>query len=166
MDKFDIPSVAVTPVDYDPSDTADSLGIGRAPTSGSDASRYRQSQSEMRNRSGSIQSSTPSSPVATMDSPYLSARHRPTPSSSSIQPDWHFAAAMENAGSGQGISPPASPGLSPGLSPGDGMAMRDRSSSNVSQNEMLSLFGDSAWGQSMRRSFTTKRPSDGRRPSS
>lgn len=159
--KFDVPSVAVTPVDYDPSDTADSLSVGRAPTSGSDASRYRQSGSGIRNRSGSIQSSVTSSPTASMDAPYLSARHRPTPSSGSIQPDWHFAAAMENAASGQGLSPPASPGLT-----GDfGTAMRDRASSNVSQNDMLSLFGDSAWGQSMRRSVTQRRRASGRRPS-
>ena len=157
--KFDVPSMVVTPVDYDPSDTADSLGVGRAPTSGSDASRYQQSGSQMRNRSGSIQSSAPSSPSAS-ESPYLSARHRPTPSSGSIQPDWHFAAAMENAGS-PGLSPPASPGLTGNF----GTPMRDRASSNVSQNEMLSMFGDSAWGQSMRRSVTQRRRASGRRPS-
>jgi hypothetical protein len=160
--KFDVPSVAVTPVDYDPSDTADSLGVGRAPTSGSDARLHRQSGSQMRNRSGSIQSSAPSSPTAP-ESPYLSARrHRPTPSSSSIQPDWHFAAAMENAG-GAGLSPPASPGLQ--VSGEIGTPMRDRASSNVSQHDMLSLFGDSAWGQSMRRSVTQRRRASGRRPS-
>ena len=158
--RFDIPSVAVTPVDYDPSDTAESLGIGRAPTSGSDASRYRQSGGTMRNRSGSIQSSAPSSPTAS-ESPYLSTRHRPTPSSSSIQPDWHFAAAMENAG-GPGLSPPGSPGLSADV----GATTRNRANSGVSQHEMMGLFQDSAWGQSMRRSVTQRRRTSDRRPSS
>ena len=158
--KFDIPSVAVTPVDYDPSDTVESLGIGRAPTSGSDGGRYRPSGSVIRNRSGSIQSSAPSSPTAS-ETPYLSTRHRPTPSSSSIQPDWHFAAAMENAG-GQGHSPPGSPGLSADF----GAPARHRASSGVSQHEMMGMFQDSAWGQSMRRSATQRRRVSERRPSS
>ena len=156
--KFDVPSLAVTPVDYDPSDTADALGVGRAPTSGSDAgsSRSRPSGSVIRNRSGSIQSSVPSSPTG--DSPYLSARHRATASSSSIQPDWHFAAAMEGA---SGLSPPASPRLTAEV---DGATTRNRSNSAISQHEMMGMFQDSAWGQSMRRSATQRRAS-GRRPS-
>jgi hypothetical protein len=158
--RFEVPSVAVTPVDYDPSDTAESLGIGRAPTSGSDASRLHQSGSVIRNRSGSIQSSAPSSPSLT-DSPYLSARHRPTPSSGSIQPDWHFAAAMENANP-PGLSPPGSPGFLPGEPPTGG---RNRANSAVSQNEMMDMLQDSAWGQSMRRSVTQRRRSSNRRPS-
>ena len=109
--KFEIPSVAVTPVDYEPPDIAEGLGIGRAPTTGSDAGRSSgsgQAGSVMRNRSGSIQNSAPSSPIS--DTPYLSARHRPTTSSSSIQPDWHFAAAMENAQvRAPSLTPPGSP---------------------------------------------------------
>ena len=59
-------------------------------------------------------------------------------------------------------APPASPGLTGEL----GHAMRDRASSSVSQNnEMLSMLGDSAWGQSMRRSVTQRRRASGRRPS-
>ena len=163
--KFDIPSVAVTPVDYEPSDTAESLGIGRAPTSGSDAgSRTSQPGSVMRNRSGSIQSSTPSSPTG--DAPHLSARHRPSPSSGSIQPDWHFAAAMENV---SGLTPPASPGLLPTdrdqPSP-EASAARNRAQSSVSQRDVMGLFQDSAWGQSMRRSATQGRRTSDRRPSS
>ncbi|KAK3053349.1 calcium channel protein [Extremus antarcticus] len=157
--KFDVPSVAVTPVDYEPPDSGGALGIGRAPTSGSDASRLTQSGSVIRNRSGSIQSSAPSSPSAS-DSPYLSARHRPTPSSSSIQPDWHFAAAMESANPA-GLTPPGSPGFPADSSPSG----RDRANSAVSQHEMIGMFHDSAWGQSMRRSVTQKRRSSNRRPS-
>lgn len=149
--KFDVPSVSVTPVDYDASDTAESLGPGRAPASGTDASS---SVSGMRNRSSSIQLSPSASP--TREGFNLSSGHRPTPSSSSIQPDWHFAAAMEAAR-------PSPPG-SPGLSDSDATAARSRANSAVSQHGMMGLFEDSAWGQSMRRSFTTKRTSD-RRPS-
>ncbi|KAK3698461.1 calcium channel protein [Vermiconidia calcicola] len=157
--RFDVPSVAVTPVDYEPPDTGEGLGIGRAPTSGSDASSYRQSGSVIRNRSGSIVSSVPSSPTAP-ESPYLSARHRATPSSSSIQPDWHFAAGLENAGAA-GLSPPGSPGFNTE----SGAAARNRANSGVSQNEMLNMFEDSAWGQSMKRSVTQKRRTSHRRPS-
>ena len=160
--KFDIPSVAVTPVDYEPPDNEEGLGVGRAPASGSDAG-YSSPGSQMRNRSGSIQSSAPSSPIAGRDSPYLSARHRPSPSSGSIQPDWHFAAAIENAQSPSGLSPPGSPRFMPqsdGAAAAGGATMsptvepRNRASSAVSQNEMMGMFQDSTWGDAMRRSRT------------
>ena len=160
--KFEIPSVAVTPVDYEPPDIAEGLGIGRAPTTGSDAGRSSgsgQAGSVMRNRSGSIQNSAPSSPIS--DTPYLSARHRPTVSSSSIQPDWHFAAAMENA---QVRAPSLTPPGSPRLTGEGAAAARSRANSAVSQHEMMGMFQDSAWGQSMRRSATQKHTND-RRPS-
>ncbi|KAF2484444.1 Ion transport protein-domain-containing protein [Neohortaea acidophila] len=153
--KFDnIPYVAVTPVDYEPPRTSGDGGVGRAPTSGSDAGRTH--WSEMRNRSNSIQSSAPPSPS---QESYLSAtRHRPSGSSSSIQPDWHFAAAMENAG---GLSPPPSPGYPPASEDGpadenDG-ATRSRANSAVSQNEVMGMFQNSVWGRSMRRSATQRR---------
>lgn len=162
--KFDVPSVSVTPVDYDPSDTAESLGLGRAPTTGSDAGSGRSSApgTILRNRSGSIQHSDGESEQEAFrqSSPHLSAHHRPTGSASSIQPDWHFAAAIEGA-----VSPP----LSPHLGPQTGGGTRSRANSAVSQHEMMDMFSDSAWGQSMRRSFTTRRVSDNsndRRPSS
>lgn len=151
--KFDIPSLSITPVDPDPSDTAESLGVGRAPAGSPDAGS---SASGMRDRSPSIQLSPTASP--TREGFNLGSRHRPSPSSSSIQPDWHFAAAME------GVSRPSPPG-SPGLSDTDATAARSRANSAVSQHEMMGMFQDSAWGESMRRSFTTKRSSD-RRPSS
>ncbi|KAK5168414.1 calcium channel protein [Saxophila tyrrhenica] len=159
--RFDVPSVAVTPVDYEgPSSAA--FGTGRAGASGSDASHLQQSGgSVIRNRSNSIQSSAPSSPSAS-ESPYLStSRHRPTPSSSSIQPDWHFAAAMESANPA-GLSPPGSPGMFAADIESGG---RNRAGSAVSQTEMFGMLQDSAWGQSMRRSVTQKRRVSGRRPS-
>ena len=178
--KFDVPSVAVTPVDYDPHDTAESLGLGRAPTSGSDAG-HGTPGSQMRNRSGSIQSSAPSSPTAGRESPYLTTRHRPSPSSGSIQPDWHFAAAIEGAGGAQspsntsGLTPPGSPRFMP-QSDGAGqpptsptVEARTRASSAVSQNQMMGMFQDSSWGDAMRRSTThrgTQHHRRSRRPSS
>ncbi|EME49131.1 hypothetical protein DOTSEDRAFT_68005 [Dothistroma septosporum NZE10] len=149
--RFDVPVLSVTPVDYDPSDTAASLGVGGAPPGDSEPS------SDLRKRSSSIQLSPVASP--TREGFNLSPRHRPTASSSSIQPDWHFAAAME------GVARPSPPG-SPGLSDIDATAARSRANSAVSQHDMLGTFQDSAWGQSMRRSFTTKRPDDQRQPSS
>lgn len=155
--KFDIPAVSVTPVDYNAADTADSLGVGRAPTdANSSRSRSRGDSSAgsvIRNRSSSIQRSPVTSPAREEFHLSISpSRHRPSVSSSSIQPDWHFAAAME------GASPPGSPGLPAN----DASAARSRANSAVSQGEMLGLFQDSAWGQSMRRSVTQKKTSDTR----
>ena len=165
--RFDIPSVAVTPVDYDPSDTADSLGVGRLRSaSGTDAGSPESSRlgSTMRNRSGSMQSSPSTSPTRA-HAPHLSATlytpgHRSAGSQGSIQPDWHFASALADATSG--ISPPGSPRLTPLDS-----VSRSRANSAVSQIEVIGMFGDSAWGESMRRSQTMRRTSsNNRRPSS
>ncbi|KAK3626032.1 calcium channel protein [Elasticomyces elasticus] len=164
--KFEVPSLSVTPVDFDPSDTADSLALGRAPTSGSDAGSGRSTAlgSTMRNRSGSIQhlGQDPDLAVPYDGSPRLSARHRPSASASSIQPDWHFAAAME--GAAPGLTPPGSPGLAP-TTPAPS---RSRANSAVSQNEMVGMFSSSPWGASMERTMTTRRTSQNppRRPSS
>ncbi|KAK5693939.1 calcium channel protein [Elasticomyces elasticus] len=164
--KFEVPSLSVTPVDFDPSDTADSLAFGRAPTSGSDAGSGRSTAlgSTMRNRSGSIQhlGQDPDLAVPYDGSPRLSARHRPSASASSIQPDWHFAAAME--GAAPGLTPPGSPGLAP-TTPAPS---RSRANSAVSQNEMVGMFSSSPWGASMERTMTTRRTSQNppRRPSS
>ncbi|EMD00729.1 hypothetical protein BAUCODRAFT_118469 [Baudoinia panamericana UAMH 10762] len=166
--KVDVPSVSVTPVDYDPLDTADSLGVGRAPTSGSDAGRSGMADPGMgiRNRSSSLQqphSHPEHEDALAPTSPRLSPRgHRPSASTSSLQPDWHFAAAMENAG--PGLSPPGSPNLSATTPTG---LSRSRAGSAVSQSEMMGMFSSSPWGASMERSMTTKRGSNAnRRPSS
>ncbi|TKA58618.1 hypothetical protein B0A55_12588, partial [Friedmanniomyces simplex] len=123
----DVPSVSVTPVDFDPTDTAESLGgLGRrAPASGSDGGRFITTTalgggSTMRNRSGSVQHHHYGDPEDRESSPArLSAtRHRPSASASSIQPDWYFAAAMEGAATTPaGLTPPGSPGLTPNFSP-------------------------------------------------
>ena len=164
--KFNVPSVSITPVDYDPANTAENLGIGRAPVaSGSDMATHTPTLHELdgtgiRNRSSSIQQTPTASPRGSVHgSPHLSANHRPTTSSGSIQPDWHFAAALESAAAG--VSPPVSPRLT-ATSVSDGN--RSRANSAVSQNEMMDMFGSSAWGESMRRSATQRRVSDNRRP--
>ncbi|KAK0904057.1 calcium channel protein [Friedmanniomyces endolithicus] len=186
--KFDIPSVSVTPVDFDPADIERSVAVGlRAPASGSDAGSSRTFTSAlgstMRNRSGSIHQhlddpvelGRPSFDHELSASPArLTPRHRPSTSTSSIQPDWYFAAAMEGA-SPAGLTPPGSPGLTPNLTPltpggaggGDGGA-RSRANSAVSQNDMVGMFSSSPWGASMERTMTTRRTSQNppRRPSS
>lgn len=141
-----IPSVSITPVDFDVSDSVHSLG----PQSSASASG--QSPIEGRARSATLQTTSSGSPSG---SPHLAPRHRLSPSQSSIQPDWHFAAALENAS--YGTSPPASPGLSP-VTGG-----RSRANSAVSQHEMMDMFDQSAWGESMRRSATQKRGSSTKR---
>lgn len=169
--KFHVPSVSVTQVDSDTDHNAQhqSLGVGRAPSlSSSDAAVPSSwSRGDGRHRSNSIQTtptgsptrgpgSLPSSPQTSPGQP-----HRPSPSQGSIQPDWHFAAALEHAN-----TPPGSPMLT-----GDAGLGRSRASSGVSQSDMMmDTFGTSAWGESMRRSVTThRRTSDrdhsNRRPS-
>lgn len=149
--KFHVPSVSVTPVEPD-ADGAQNLGVARASTlSEQDAAGPSSSWSrgEARIRSNSIQTTPTGSPIHSQpSSPQLSPAHRPSPSSASIQPDWHFAAALENA-----VTPPGSPRLT-----GDGGFGRSRASSAVSQSDlMMDTFGTSAWGESMRRSVTTSR---------
>ena len=174
---LNVPSVNVTPVDHTASSSSDAWGASRAPTSGTDADNNpfnrSDSESHMRRRSSSQQTSPVASPRA--ETFHLSPRHRPSHSGGSIQPDWRFAAAIENVNR---ISPPGSPGF-----PDSDFTARNRANSAVSQNEMVGMFQDSAWGQSMRRSFTQRRsntsrrtthnssnrsssPSDARRPSS
>jgi hypothetical protein len=157
--KFHVPSVSVTQVDND-TDTPQGLGVDRASSfSGSDAAGPSSwSRGEVRHRSNSIQTTPTGSPIHSHpSSPDLSpAALRPSPSNNSIQPEWHFAAALENA-----ITPPGSPRLTGG----DAAIGRSRASSAVSQSGMMmDTFGTSAWGESMRRSVTThRRTSDNNR---
>jgi hypothetical protein len=156
--KFHVPSVSVTQVDND-TDASQGLGVDRASSfSGSDAAGPSSwSRGEVRLRSNSIQTTPSGSPVHSHpNSPDTSpAAHRPTSSQAHIQPEWHFAAALENA-----ITPPGSPRLT-----GDAAIGRSRASSAVSQSGMMmDTFGTSAWGESMRRSVTThRRTSDNNR---
>jgi hypothetical protein len=156
--KFHVPSVSVTQVDND-TEASQGLGVDRASSfSGSDAAGPSSwSRGEVRHRSNSIQTTPTGSPIHSHpNSPDMSpAAHRPSPSNERIQPDWHFAAALENA-----ITPPGSPRLT-----GDAAIGRSRASSAVSQSGMMmDTFGTSAWGESMRRSVTThRRTSDNNR---
>ena len=156
--KFHVPSVSVTQVDND-TDASQGLGVDRASSfSGSDAAGPSSwSRGEVRLRSNSIQTTPSGSPINSHpNSPDTSpAAHRPTSSQAHIQPEWHFAAALENA-----ITPPGSPRLT-----GDAAIGRSRASSAVSQSGMMmDTFGTSAWGESMRRSVTThRRTSDNNR---
>jgi len=151
--KFNVPSVSVTRVDNDTADEQQGLGVDRASSlSGSDAAGPSSwSRGEVRHRSNSIQTTPTGSPIRSSNpsSPEMSpAAHRPSPSQASIQPDWHFAAALEHA-----HTPPGSPRLT-----GDAAIGRSRASSAVSQSGMMmDTFGTSAWGESMRRSVTTHR---------
>jgi hypothetical protein len=151
--KLHVPSVSVTQV-HDDTDASQGLGVNRASSlSGSDAAGPSSwSRGEVRHRSNSIQTTPTGSPIrgSNPSSPEMSpAAHRPSPSQASIQPEWHFAAALENA-----ITPPGSPRLTGG----DAAIGRSRASSAVSQSGMMmDTFGTSAWGESMRRSVTTHR---------
>jgi hypothetical protein len=161
--KFTVPELSITPVEYDPSDTADVFARLASPHEGAAANRRRGRSGgsagghdgdgghphERRDRSTSIQLTPTTSPVR--GESRLSPQHRPSPSSHSIQPDWHFAAAIGGAAAHR-----HSPPVSPGLGRADEAAARSRANSAVSQNEVERMFQDSAWGQSMRRSVTQK----------
>nr|POF21044.1 calcium-channel protein cch1 [Quercus suber] len=132
--KMDVPSLSITPVVGEESGTR----AGRSSSVRSELSSNQDVANAMfRNRSGSIQFSEPPSRDP---SPGLTPRHTPTPSASSIQPDWHFAAGLDAP---PGLTPPGSPGLAPEPS-----GSRSRSNSAVSQTDMMGAFQDSAWGES------------------
>jgi uncharacterized membrane protein YgcG len=173
--RFDVPAVSITTVDPESrSSSSDRTGRPSATSISEPADRLGGiSSTGVRSRSNSAQRTTPShSPTRETTTTHLSPRHAPSSSASGIvQPDWHFAQAIE------GTSPPPSPrtrmvagaGIDGGGSetPTD-VAARSRANSALSQNEMMGMFQDSAWGQSMRRSFTMKRGNSqlDRRPSS
>jgi hypothetical protein len=165
--------VSITAVDPDSrSSSSERAGRPSTTTSGSDTAD-RLGMTGVRSRSNSAQRTPSASPTRRpSETTHLSPRHRATPSASGIvQPDWHFAQAIE------GTSPPTSPRLRIVSGSGGGggddaetptAAARSRANSALSQNEMMGMFQDSAWGQSMRRSFTMKRGTSqmDRRPSS
>jgi hypothetical protein len=170
--RFDVPAVSITTVDPDSRSSSSEHAGQPSTTSGSDTVD-RLGMTGVRSRSNSIQRTPSASPTRRpSESTHLSPRHNATPSASSgiVQPDWHFAQAIE------GTSPPTSPRLrvvsGSGGDDDDGetptAAARSRANSALSQNEMMGMFQDSAWGQSMRRSFTMKRGNSqlDRRPSS
>ena len=161
--KVDVPALSITPVDHEPDDTSAVFAMRPGSAGGlthESGARSRANSANsggmqlggmaQRQRSTSIQLTPTSSPIREEFhlSPQLRPQHRPTASSSSIQPDWHFAAAMEGARGPDSHSPPGSPGLR--------TADNSRSRANSAVSE---IFQDSAWGQSMRRSFTQKKGS-------
>lgn len=99
-----------------------------------------------RSRSNSIQITPTSSPTRARHQS-LSA-HRPSDSNvSDISGNWHFATALAP------VSRPSSPG------DGTEKPSRKRKNSSVSAQNAMEAFDNSAWGESIRRSFTLRRPS-------
>ncbi|KAJ8106599.1 hypothetical protein OPT61_g9428 [Boeremia exigua] len=98
-----------------------------------------------RSRSNSIQMTPTGSP--TRGGPLSPSSPRASPFSPPADADWHFASALS-------LSRPPSP-MEEQLAPTDN---RSRANSAVSAAEVLEVLDSSAWGESIRRSFTTRRP--------
>ena len=84
-------------------------------------------------------------PSPTGRSPTLSPRHSPSPSAESGNFDWNLSPALGGAGFD---------GTSDSLSPHGG---RSRAGSSVDRQNVIDVFDNSAWGESIRRSFTLRR---------
>ncbi|GAB7363878.1 hypothetical protein MBLNU230_g4441t1 [Neophaeotheca triangularis] len=150
-----LPSLNVTPVNYDPIDTPNSLDLGRAWESRSNSIGARSppvSPRGTRFRNNSIQFSPTASPNGSPRQSRQSSSNRASGPEANMHPEWHFAAALEHANRS---SPPGSPGLT-----SDDAAGRSRANSAISQSEADASFGTSPWGRSMVRSTTQRRPSD------
>lgn len=98
----------------------------------------------VRSRANSIQMTPTGSP--TRGGPFSPSSPRASPFFPPADPDWHFASALTN-------SRPASPHEEQ-LAPTDA---RSRANSAVSAADVLEVLDSSAWGESIRRSFTTRR---------
>jgi len=104
--------------------------------------------SVLRNRGDSIQMSPSGSPTRSR-APTLQSH--PSPAGSSMSGQWQFAEALQR---------PTSPGhLSGGDGTSDGDGGRSRANSSVAAQNVLDVLDNSAWGESIRRSFTIRRPS-------
>lgn len=133
-----------------------SIGSGRATgasisDAGSSPGTGTGSVLQMR-RSDSIQRSPSASPTRTRG--YLFG-HSAAASTASVRDDWQFADALHTR--------PPSPGhLALGDAASDGAGDgRSRAVSAVSAQNVLEVLDNSAWGESIRRSFTQRRPSNG-----
>jgi len=109
----------------------------------------------LRNRSDSIQISPSASPTRSR----AGTMHRPSPGAISTsttsggRDEWRFADALQRR--------PSSPGhLSVGDANSDGAGGRSRANSAVSAQDVLDVLDNSAWGESIRRSFTMRRTSE------
>jgi hypothetical protein len=146
-----------------------------------------------RTRAGSIQISPTASPT-TLNFPGLSSPatrspttsrwqgHQASPSVGSIGDDWHLAEALSRPTSrdGAGSDNPFSATPRTPTTPqrhgrtlstrdaagGEDAESRSRANSNVSAQDVLEVLDNSVWGESIRRSFTTRRPGSGGEPSS
>jgi voltage-dependent calcium channel len=141
-DKHSVTPGAQSPVELAPTYGTTSIDFGAANSAHQDAI--------MRSRSNSIQL-TPS-PSPTRSSPQLSPRQLPTDPIATTD----FAAS--GLGSGSLFSPPPP---SPTGPPSE--EARSRANSNVSAQDVLEALDNSVWGQSIRRSFTLRRPPPGSR---
>jgi hypothetical protein len=98
--------------------------------------------------------------------------HQPSVSQGSVLEDWQFAQALSRPSSrdGPGEGPSSfGPGRgSPNRGHGRTLSTRDtgnesesrsRANSSVSAQDVLEVLDNSAWGESIRKSFSTRRPS-------
>lgn len=122
---------------------------------------------------GSIQLSPTNSPTAMhfhsgAPSPTATRfpHHGPTLSQSSISDDWQLAQALSRPASRDG--PGEGPSSSPYRGHGRTLSTRDiadeaegrsRAGSSVSAQDVLEVLDNSAWGESIRKSFSMRRPS-------
>lgn len=140
-----------------------------------------------RTSAGSMQISPTASPT-TLNFPGLSSPtrsptqsrwpgHHPSPSTGSIGDDWHLAEALSRPTSRDGAAGdnPFSPTVRAPTMPhrhgrtlstrdaagGEDAESRSRANSNVSAQDVLEVLDNSAWGESIRKSFSTHRPASG-----
>jgi hypothetical protein len=103
----------------------------------------------LRSRANSIQMTPLGSPIRTTPlSPIGSSPGLP-PFSPPADGEWQFASALSR--------PPSPTQADHGLAEPTGM--RSRQNSSVSAADVLEVLDNSAWGESIRRSFTQRRPS-------
>lgn len=101
----------------------------------------------------SIQATPTGSPVGTRGgNPFFDhdqPRHQHQKTGSNVSEDWHIAAAMAGV-----ISRPVSPLAVESAEQG----ARSRANSSVSAQDALGVLEDSPWGESIRKSFSMRRP--------
>ncbi|KAK5159113.1 hypothetical protein LTR04_005122 [Oleoguttula sp. CCFEE 6159] len=146
-----VPSPILSPVELG---TALDLREGHG-ASGSDARSVSSSAgpSTLRNRSDSIQISPSGSP--TRVSAQFVPGHRPS-HSGELSAEWQFANAL--SGFSGASSQPPSP-MTIGVAEDGGRSRAGSSVSAVSARDVLDVLDNSVWGESIRRSFTLRRPS-------
>jgi hypothetical protein len=154
---FDGPGFGLGPPSSAPSTAVSSPRMGAVtPPSGSEVGRPTSSRMGLLSRTStnSIQHTPSSSPTRPRAPPLIipptTQSHERTPSE--VSDKWQFAAAM----SPSSRSRPSSP---LGVEPAEGSrAARSRAGSNVSARDVLEVLEDSAWGESIRKSFSMRRP--------